>query len=163
MGAFGPAGEVRVKALGRYPERFRDVKRVFVGEGRTEAAILHRRPHGDGVVLRLEGVNGRDQARELFGTYLYVPEDEAVKLPSGEYFVHQIVGLRVVTDEGQELGTVREVLETGSNDVYVVRGARSGTGPAPAEVLLPAIKDVVKRIDLERGTIEVTLLPGLID
>jgi 16S rRNA processing protein RimM len=157
MGAFGSTGELRVKPLGRFPDRFRELKRVYLGEEHAETAVLHRRPHGEGVVMRLQGVKGRDEARALFGTYLYVPESEAVELPAGEFFVHQVVGLRVVTDEGRELGTVREVLQTGSNDVYVVRA------PGTPEVLLPAIKDVVKRIDPEGGVIEVTLLPGLVD
>ena len=145
-----------MKPLGRYPERFRELRQVFVGDERRSAAVLHRRPYGEGVILRLEAVTTREDARTLFGQYLYVPESEAVKLPAGEYFVHQIVGLTVVTTEGETLGTVRDVVETGSNDVYVVR--RGGK-----EVLLPAIKDVIKRVDLEARTMEVALLPGLAD
>ena len=147
---------MRVKPLGGSAQRFRNLKTVFVGEERTPADILHRRVIGKGAVLRLSTIKSREAAREAFQTYLYVPEAEAVPLPEGEYFVHQIVGLTVVTAEGQTLGTVREVLETGSNDVYVVRqGSR--------EVLVPALKDVVRRIDLDAKTMEVALPPGLID
>jgi 16S rRNA processing protein RimM len=157
MGAFGPRGELRVKPLGRFPERFRELRRVYVGESHAPAAVLHRRSHGEGLLIRLDTVKSRDAARALFGQFLYVPESEAVQLPEGEFFVHQVVGLRVLTTGGDELGTVRDVLQTGSNDVYVVR-AKGGR-----EVLLPAIKDVVKRIDPAGGLMEVELLPGLLD
>jgi 16S rRNA processing protein RimM len=108
------------------------------------------------MILRVDVVTTREQARELAGQYVYVPLTEAIPLPEGEYFVHDIVGLRVLTEEGEPLGEVREVLSTGSNDVYVLRGARG-------EVLLPATREVIKRIDLEEGQMIVHLLPGLID
>ena len=156
MGTFGPRGDLRVKPLARNPGRFRELRTVYIGDERRPAAVLHRRPYGEGVILRLETVTTRDEARALYGEFLYVPESEAVKLPEGEYFVHQIIGLTVVTTEGQTLGTVRDVVETGSNDVYVVRGGGK-------EVLLPALKDVIKRVDLDARTMEVALLPGLLD
>jgi 16S rRNA processing protein RimM len=156
VGAFGPHGELRVRPLGRFPERFRELRRVHVGEQYEPAGVVHRRPHRGDVVLRLDTVQSRDAARLLTGAYLYVPEAEAVALPPGEYFVHQIVGLTVVATAGETLGTVAEVLHTGSNDVYVVRaGGR--------EILLPATKEVVKQIDLEAGRMFVELLPGLVD
>jgi 16S rRNA processing protein RimM len=142
--------------LGRFPQRFRELRRVQVGEAHQPAAVLHRRISGEHVVLRLDTLASRDAARTLIGTYLYVPETEAVKLPEGEYFVHQIVGLRVVDPAGESLGTVADVLQTGSNDVYVVRGPRG-------EVLVPAIKDVIQQIDLPSGTMTVALPPGLLD
>jgi 16S rRNA processing protein RimM len=147
---------MRVKPLGGSPERFRDLKRVFVGEDRTPADIIQRRTVGPGAVLRLSTVKSRDAARALFQSYVYVPEAEAAPLPEGEYFVHQIIGLTVITTEGETLGTVREVLQTGSNDVYLVRQGQR-------EVLIPALKDVVHRIDLEAKTMVVTLPPGLLD
>ncbi|HEU5316451.1 MAG TPA: ribosome maturation factor RimM [Chloroflexota bacterium] len=156
MGAFGQRGDLRVKPLGRFPNRFRDVKRVFVGEERSPADVLHRKAVAQGVVLRLSTVTSRDAARSLYQQFLYVPEGEAVTLPKGEYFVHQIVGLTVVTTDGQTLGTVREVIQTGSNDVYVVRGEAG-------EALIPATKEVVQGVDLDSGTMKVALLPGLLE
>lgn len=147
---------MRVKPLGGSAQRFRNLKTVFLGDERAPADILHRRVIGKGAVLRLSTIKSREAAREVFQTYLYVPEAEAAPLPEGEYFVHQIVGLTVVTVEGETLGTVREVLETGSNDVYVVR-------QGPREVLVPALKDVVRRIDLDARFMEVALPPGLLD
>ena len=156
MGAFGNRGDLRVKPLGRFPNRFRDLRRVYVGEDRAPADILHRKTIDPGVVLRLSTVNSRDAARDLYQQFLYVPETEAVKLPEGEYFVHQIVGLTVITTEGRTLGPIREVIETGSNDVYLVRHEGK-------EVLIPATKEVIRRVDLDAGTMEVALLPGLLD
>jgi 16S rRNA processing protein RimM len=156
MGAFGYRGDMRVKPLGRFPNRFRDLRRVYVGEEHVPAEILHRKTMGPGVLLRLSTVSSRDDARALFQQYLYVPESEAIELPPGEYFVHQIIGLTVVTTDGKTLGPIREVLETGSNDVYVVRHEGK-------EILIPAIKEVIQRVDLEAGIVEVTLLSGLLD
>lgn len=156
MGAYGRNGDLRVKPLGRYPQRFRHLRRVYVGEERTPVTVIHRRLLGDGVVLGLEAVRSREDARALLGKYLYVPEAEAVPLPEGEYFVHQIIGLTVRTVEGETLGQIQDVLQTGSNDVYVVR-------QEDREVLLPAIQDVVKRVDLDAGVMEVELLPGLLE
>ena len=156
LGAFGSRGEVRVQPLGRFPQRFRELRRVYLGESYQPAAVLHRRQHGDAIILRLDVSRSRDEARAIQGTYLYVPESEAVPLPAGEYFVHQIVGLEVRTAGGETLGRVVEVLQTGSNDVYVVHGPRG-------EVLLPATKEVVKGVDLARGEMAVELLPGLVD
>jgi 16S rRNA processing protein RimM len=156
LGTFGPRGELRVQPLSRFPQRFRELRQVYVGEAHQPAAVLHRRQHGPGLVLRLDVTRTREEARALLGQYLYVPEAEAVTLPKGEYFVHQIVGLAVVTTDGETLGTVSDVLETGSNDVYVVKGPRG-------EIMLPAIKDVIKQVDLAAGTLLVQLLPGIVD
>lgn len=123
-----------------------------------EHAVLRARvvPHTRGaqVVLSLEGIDDRDAAEGLRGWLVQVPEHEAWKLPKGRYYWHQIVGLDVVTKDGRRLGAVAEILETGANDVYVVK--REG-----GELLLPAIKDVVKKISPERGEMVVELLPGM--
>lgn len=106
------------------------------------------------MVLKLRGVENIDLAEQLRGMLVEVPEEESVDLPSGHYFWHQIIGLRVVTLEGEELGTVDDILETGSNDVYVVHNGGE-------ELLIPAIKDVVRSIDLEGGVMTVQLLPWM--
>jgi 16S rRNA processing protein RimM len=145
-----------VRPFGRFPERFGRLKRLFLGGDRRPATVRGTRPHQEHILLRLDSITDRTAAAELRGTYLYVPESEAVALPPGEYFVHQIVGLTVVTLGGETLGTIAEVLHTGSNDVYVVRD--NGR-----EILLPATKEVVREIDLEAQIMRVELLPGLLD
>lgn len=156
MGAFGPRGDVRVQPFSDQPGRFQKIKRVFIGPELVAARVLGRGEHGLGVTLRLDTVTTREHAKRLFGTLLYVPEFEAVKLPPGEYFVHQLIGSTVVTDAGETLGRISEILRTGSNDVYVVRGDRG-------EVLIPSIPDVVQNVDVGSRIVTVTLMPGLLD
>ena len=123
-----------------------------------EHAVVRARvvPHTRGaqVVLTLEGIEDRDAAEALRGWLVQVPENEAWKLPKGQYYWHQIIGLEVITKDGRRLGSVADILETGANDVYVVKRE-------DGELLLPAIKDVVKKISPERGEMIVELLPGM--
>lgn len=113
-------------------------------------------PHSRGatLVLQLAGIEDRDAADALRDWLVQVPENEAWTLPKGRYYWHQIIGLAVVTLDGRRLGAVADILETGANDVYVV--SREG-----GDLLLPAIKDVVKCISPERGEMVVELLPGM--
>lgn len=111
--------------------------------------------HRTDALIKLKGIDTREAAVAQRYVYLYVPESEAVELPPGEYFVHQIVGLQVHTTAGEHLGTVEEVLSTGANDVYVVPGPRG-------EVLIPALKTVIRTVDLTAGQLIVELPPGLL-
>ncbi len=169
--AHGMLGELACDIVTEFPERFRRTKRVFLtppaGPGRGEplagatprpyvvkrARVTPHRGHSE-VILSLDEVRDRDAAEAVRGWLVQVPEREAWKLPTGRYYWHQIVGLRVVTAEGEEIGTVSEILETGANDVYVVKGAGG-------ERLIPAIKQVVTEIAPERGEMVVSLMPGL--
>src|SRR5690554_4604612 len=108
------------------------------------------------VLVKLEGLDDRDSAQALRGALLQVARDAVHPLPPGEYYVFEIVGLAVYDETGRHLGVVADVLETRANDVYVVDRA-DGQG----ELLLPAIRDVILRIDLEQGRMDVRLLPGL--
>jgi len=108
------------------------------------------------MLLKLGGCDDRNAAEGLRGLLVQVPVDDAVPLEEGEYYHFQIVGLRVETDAGELLGRVVEVLETGANDVYVVRGPRG-------EVLLPAVESVVDVLDPAAGRMVVHLLPGMLE
>lgn len=156
MGAFGPLGDLRVQAFSDRPGRFRTVQRIFVGQSLASARILRRGVHGIGLTLRLDTVTTRERARALFGEYLYLPDDESIKLQPGEYFIHQLIGLSVSDEAGTDIGRLTEVIQTGSNDVYVVHGSKG-------EILLPVIPDVIKIVDLDARTMTVHLLPGLIE
>jgi 16S rRNA processing protein RimM len=167
----GVQGELSCEIVTEFPERFERTKRVFLTPpsvpgssdpraGETPRAYsVHRarlgqhRGHGE-VIMQLEDVADRDAAESLRGWLVQVPEREAWKLPRGRYYWHQIVGLRVVTTDGEEIGTVAEILETGANDVYVVKGSGQ-------ERLIPAIKQVIKKIAPERGELVVELIPGM--
>ena len=126
---------------------------TIAGQARTVASCRHL-PDGH-ALLRLEGLNDPYAARRLSGEWLTAPTDSDPQLPEGEYYHYQLVGLAVITDQGENLGRIQEVLETGSNDVYVV------TSDSGEEVLLPAIEQVVKEIDLASGEMLVHLIDGL--
>lgn len=106
--------------------------------------------------MKLSGLDSAEEVAKLRGQPVQIPIEEAAPLRKGQYFQHEIIGLKVVTTEGKDLGRIEEILETGANDVYVVRGVDGG------EVLLPAIQDVVREIDLERGLLTAHIIPGLI-
>jgi 16S rRNA processing protein RimM len=150
----GVRGDLRCEIVTDFPERFRRMREVFLGPGRVRYEVERVGSARGQLTLKLVGVETRMGAEGLRGQLLCVPEKDAVKLPRGSYFWHQIIGLSVQTEDGRDLGQVGEIIETGSNDVYVVRDG--GT-----EHLIPAIKDVVLDIDLGAGLMTVRLLEGL--
>jgi 16S rRNA processing protein RimM len=107
------------------------------------------------VLLKFEGVDDRTQAETLRGQWVWLPIEEAVPLEEGECYLHQLLHMRVVTEDGEELGEVVDLIETGANMVYVVRGTRG-------EILVPDIKEVVVDVDVGARQITVRLLDGLI-
>lgn len=107
--------------------------------------------------VKVSGVDTRNDAERLRGGYIKVPKAEAPALPDGRYYVFDIIGLEVFTTDGRSLGRVANVLQTGANDVYVVKPAGGGK-----DVLIPAVKPVVKRIDLDSRRMVIEPLEGLI-
>ena len=107
-------------------------------------------------MLKLRGVDTPEEAKRLVGHDVLITRSAAPPLPEGSYYQADLVGLRVVTDEGRELGRVAEIWETGANDVYVVRGEQE-------EWLLPATREVVRGIDLAAEIMLVRPLEGMID
>jgi 16S rRNA processing protein RimM len=154
--AHGIRGEISVNVLTDFPERFETTEWVYLGNEfeATPYRIEKSRWHKDNVLLTLAGITDRTEAERLRGQYVQVPIKEATPLPEGSYYLYQLIGLEVITVENQSLGTITEVLETGANDVYVVRGDK--------EVLIPAVADVIKAVDLEKGQVIVQLMEGLI-
>jgi 16S rRNA processing protein RimM len=157
----GLRGEVVVELHTDFPERFQAGIVLLTGPELTPLHVLQARPHKSNMLVRFQDVNSRDEAEELRGAWLYIEEGDAVDLEEGDYWIHDIIGLQVVSTTGVHLGQITDVMSTGANDVYIVQ-------PAPGvnrdrELLLPAIADVVQEVDLENGRITVTLLPGLLD
>jgi 16S rRNA processing protein RimM len=147
----GVHGELKVELLTDFPERFERGARVWLRGQPTR--IEASRPQGRSVLLKLEGIADRAAADAVRGEELLLPQPKP--LPDEDVFYqHDIVGLAVETAAGEALGKVESIFSTGANDVFVVRGAQG-------ELLLPAIEDVVKQIDLESGRVIVELLPGL--
>lgn len=153
LGAFGVRGEVRVRLETDVLANLAPGRRVYLGPNRnpTDIEAFHpgRKPR-----LRLRGVETREQARDLRGTEIAVPLAEAVPLSDGSYYGAELIGVRVVAVSGEPIGTLREVIATGSNDVYIVRGP-------DGEVLVPAIPDVVHDYDPQRRVLTIDLIEGL--
>jgi 16S rRNA processing protein RimM len=153
-GAFGVRGEVKVDLYTDFPERFQAGSTVYLGDHNRPAVVLGARPLGQRVGLTLEGVGDREAAQALFDTPIRVPRSQVMPLPEGRYYHDQIIGLQAETSTGEPLGTIVEVLATGSNDVYVARLDER-------ETLIPAIKDVVRQIDIAGGRLIVEPIEGL--
>lgn len=153
---WGVRGELKVEILTEDPTRFQRLKVVYVGPQFVPYRLERARLHKGHLLLKLAGCDDRNAAEALRDLLVQVAMKDALPLEEGEYWVHQILGLEVWTTERERLGIVREVLETGANDVYVVQG-RSGR-----QVLIPALKDVVLEIDLDAGQMLVKLPAGLI-
>jgi len=157
----GVRGELRVNVLTSYPERIGPEMEVYLGsnpEDSTHAVryvVRGARTHHQYLILHLEGVNDRSEADFLREQYVMVRLEDAVPLEEDEFYLFQVIGLDVYTEDGEHLGEVTEVLETGANDVYIVQGERG-------EILLPAIDECVLDIDIEAGKMTVRLIEGLL-
>lgn len=153
----GVRGEVRVYPLTDFPERFETTDSVFVCK--EMICQLYRikkvRFLKGMVVIQFAECSTRQDAEALRNAYLKVEQQRLVKLPPGHYYVHEIIGLRVQDITGCFLGIVRDVLRTGSNDVYVVQRSEG------EDILVPAIKEIVKDIDLKVGQILIERREGL--
>lgn len=156
--AHGVRGEVSVTILTDFPERFETIEWVFIGdEFEAEAYRLESyRWHKQNVLLTLAGVTDRLAADKLRGQLVQVPFEEAMPLPEGDFYLFELIGLQVFTVAGEYLGVIEEILETGANDVLVVKTQ------AQAEILLPSIPDVVKSVEPDAGRVLVELIDGLI-
>lgn len=146
----GIRGEFKVIPMTDFPERFRGMTHCFIGDRAVEiTGVRYQKNH---VLMTLAGVSTREAAAALTGAFLSVDRAEAVPLREGEYYTFDIIGLNVFETDGRALGTVTDVLRTGSNDVYVV------SAPGRAEdVLVPALKTVVQEISLEDGCMVVSM------
>ena len=148
----GVHGHLRVEPFSDTPGRFRRGARLLL-EGRV-VRVQEARPLGRHLLLKLEGVETRQQAEALRHAYLAVPEEDIPPPPPDTYYHYQLLGMDVVTVQGEPLGRVVEVLSTGANDVYVVRGPEG-------EVLLPAVAEVVRQVDVAARRMVVDVPPGL--
>lgn len=145
----GIKGEVRVIPLTDFPERFDRLKRVILDET-NEVIVEQVKYNKQFILLKLKNVESRDDAERLKGKLLQVTRDDVPPLAEGEYYSFDIIGMDVYNESEQKLGKITEILKTGSNDVYVVS---DGNG----QILVPALKKVVAKIDLASGCMYVIL------
>ncbi len=153
----GVAGEVKVRPTTDDIRRFQDLDSVIMNSGRDERElhVIGARASKGQVILKFEEFTNANEVEPFRGAELYVPRADAIDLDEGEHFIADLVGMRVVSTEGEMLGTLADVMQTGANDVYVV------ADPEGKELLFPAIRDCVKNIDTEAGVITVYRMPGL--
>lgn len=143
----GVRGEVKVRPDTADPMRFAGLKRVFLARDGAYAPcdVESSRLSGDMAYLKLAGVDDRGAAEKLRGEFLYIDRGNAVALSEDENFIVDLIGCVATDTEGREVGTLTDVLQPGGNDVYVLNGPRG-------EVLVPALKSVILRVDVERKT-----------
>lgn len=159
-GPHGSHGEIKVLPLTDFPERWGLLSQaeVQVGEKFFVCHIVGVRPFRGGVLLKLREIDDPETAASLRRGLICIPRTEAMPLPEGTYYIFDLIGLAVYTMDGGYLGELQEVLSLPANDVYVVKAP-----PPGKEILLPAIKDVIKEISLEKRIMRVDPLPGLLD
>lgn len=156
---------MRVRPMTDFPERLSELGRVRISVSGSVTArsewrrVLAAERQGDGTyVLTLDGVAGRVEALGMVGARVEIPLSEVRALPEGSYYRFELIGLEVRDEEGRSLGWVHDVIETGANDVFVVRP--DGATRFADELLVPALKQVVLRVDPDEGVMVVRLLPG---
>jgi 16S rRNA processing protein RimM len=151
----GVRGEMLMEVLTDFPERLAPGSSLYVGPEANPMRLVKSRPHREGLIITFEGFTTPEEVGQLRNQVVYVRADDRPTLPDGEYYHHQLLGLRVTTREGESIGTVIDILETGASDVLVVRPQ---TGP---DVLIPIVDAFVQKIDLSAGEITVHLIPGM--
>ena len=157
--AHGIKGEVKVFPTTDDAKRFKELKEVILDTGKEyiPMEIEHVKFFKNMVILKFKGYDNINEIEKYKSRDLLITRDQAVDLAPDEYFITDLIGLAVVSDQGVELGTLKDVLETGANDVYVV-AMKDGK-----ELMLPAIGDCILNVDLEQGRMEVHVLEGLMD
>ncbi len=155
---FGLRGELKVRLLTDIPNRFAELKAVYLGPDHIQCLIEKVRPHkGEIVVLKLEGIDDANIAETLRNFELAIPLSELSELPPDSYYQHDIIGLQALTLNERYVGKVVDIIVTGSNDVYIIKAADG------REILIPAIKEVIKQIDLTRQMMYINPIGGLLD
>ncbi len=155
----GLKGEVKVAPLGSGPERFMKLSAVWLGPHESELleyAVQSVRAQGSDAVLKIKGVESRSDSDALRGHLVFVEEDHAITPSEGSYFVHDIIGLQVIAEDGSAIGPVTDVLTLPAGDVWSVQYKEK-------EVLIPAVKEYVLSVDLAKRTIVIRAIEGLLE
>lgn len=149
----GVMGEMKAICLADSPAFFKKIKTVYVDN--KPYLLKGVKEHKGNLLIRFEEIDNMTKAEALKGKDVFVKREEAPKLPKGRYYIVDLIGLKVLKDDGSEIGEITDVFATGSNDVYEVLGKK--------KYYIPVIDDVVKEIDIEGGKVTITPLKGLLD
>lgn len=155
----GVKGEVKVLPLTDDPERYSLLKSVFIdNNGKLEEHKIESVRYNKGfVLLKLKGLNSIEDAEKFRNKVLSINREDAIKLPEGSYFICDLIGIVITDISGTELGTLEDVIKTGSNDVYIVKSKEK------KEILIPALKTIIKCINIEQKTMLVDLPEEILD
>lgn len=153
----GIRGEVKVFPTTDDARRFLDLEEIILDTGKEKKVLTieNVKFFKNMVILKFEEYDNINDVEMYRQKELFVTRDQAVPLEENEYFIADLIGLKAVSDEGEDLGEIADVLQTAANDIYVIKKA------GVSDLLVPAIKDCVKNVDIENGKIELHLLPGL--
>ena len=157
--AFGIKGEVVVKPMTENPARFKKLKQVHVGRRSDETSVCmieHVQVEPRGVRLKILGTSDRTGAEKFVGSLIFVDEEQRVAPKKGSHFIHDVIGLSVVDEDGKTLGTIKDVLQYPAQDVYVI--VHDGQ-----EWMVPAVREFVRSIDMASRTMKVRLIEGMIE
>ena len=154
----GVRGEVKVYPTTDEPERFLDLEYVLLDTGKElrRLDIKNVRFFKNLVILKFDGIDNINDIEKYKGRDLWIPREEAQELDEDEYYIADLLGMKVLLEDGSEFGTLKNVMETGANDVYIVDSVEHG------EVLLSAIKECILDVDIETNTMTVHLMKGLL-
>ena len=158
VNTFGIKGMVKIKPFTDDINRFDDLEKIYIEKNNTkkEYEIEEVKYHKGMVLMKLKGVNTPEEAELLRNYYLKVKREDEPELEEGTYYIVDLIGLDVYSDKNEYLGKIEDVFPTGSNDVYVVKDNLG------KQILIPAIADVVKEVDLKNKKMTINLIPGLI-
>jgi 16S rRNA processing protein RimM len=153
----GLQGEINMDLHTDFPERMQSGRKLFVGEQHQPMTLASVRPHQSGLLVKFKGIETPESAALFRNQWVYIQAKDAAPLPEGQLYRHELIGFKVVDENDNALGELTEILETGANDVYVVKDQ------AGKEILLPAIPSVILELDAARRLMRVHLLDGLIN
>lgn len=153
----GIRGEIRMTVLTDYPELISPGQVIYAGDRYKTYTIKGVRWHGGDMLVSLKELPDRTAVEIFRNIMVYMKSEDMPELPEGEYFIHELIGMKVITDQDENLGVLKEILITGANDVYLVETQEG------KELLLPATEEVVLDIDQESRQILVHIIPGLLD
>ena len=153
LAPWGIKGKLKVEVATDFPQRFTPCSKIYIN--RQPMTIDSTQWHKGKPIIKLNTIDGLEAAQKLQGQLVEIHRSQVNPLPEGQYYHFQIIGLEVWTTQGELLGNITEILTADSNDNYIVSGAKG-------EILIPAIEDVVKSIDLNKGRIVIEAIEGLL-
>lgn len=156
----GHRGEVRIIPMTDFPERFFEMDEVLIQQnGKIRALTIDSaRPHKQFIIVKFKEIPDMTAAEKLKEALIVITRDQLKELPPDTWYIHDLIGMSVLTESGEKIGTLVDVLTTGANDVYLVK-----TINGSKDILLPAIKDVILDVNIDTKTMTVFLMPGLVD